>query len=85
MVEGQARFRLREYPANNRIGIREDIGSGNSQRFDPRDREPLIARFVSLWPVAPIVCFPIDLDCKARVAAKEVKNVAPGRVLPPKL
>jgi hypothetical protein len=85
MVEGQARSRLREYPAERRIGIIENCSGRDSKGLDACCFEPCVTRGVSLRPIASAVGLAIDFDRQASITAKEVENVWAGRMLTPEL
>jgi hypothetical protein len=73
MVEGQARFRLREDPAHNCIGISKDIRCSNPERPDTRAAQPRVTRFVPLRPISSIVRLAIDFDRQSGIAAEKIE------------
>lgn len=83
MVEGQTRQRLGHDPANHSISIIEDIDGRNTKRRDTRRTQPLVPPGIARRPIAPRVCLPIHLHRETSIAAEEVQNIRPRRMLPP--
>jgi hypothetical protein len=81
VVEGQARGRLGDDPVNNSVRILEEFNSRNTKRFNSSGMKPLIPSGVMCRPVPPGMGFAVDLNREASIAAEEVENIRPRRML----
>ena len=85
VVEGQASEGFCHDMTKHDLHILQNFNSRNPQRLDPRRRQPVIATRVPRRPITARMCLAVHLDRQPCIAAEEVQNVRPARMLTPKL
>jgi hypothetical protein len=85
VVEGQARTRFGNDPAQDRIKVPENLGRRNPQRRNPATSQPGIPSRIARRSLPKTMRLAIHLDREPCIAAVEIETERTGRMLVTKL
>ncbi len=85
VVEGQTRNASVSHPGNHSIQIPEHIPSVDAKRHNAVRRKPRITSRIGNRPFLTPMPLAIHLNRQPRIAAEEIEDIVPTRMLPPKL
>ena len=81
VVEGQASRSFSQNRTKHHVHVLQNLRSRNSKGLDPGSSQPFVSSVIPPWPIAERMRFSIHFDAQPRVAAEEIQDIWPGRML----